>query len=89
LVAFRPVFLSEAFDCIGELDVPVKHLIAAGSKVLWERVYEAGNWLVFGFAMLLFATCVVALLHLGIQEMLPHRPRRAKRKRRKHRQWST
>lgn len=66
-----------------------KHLIAAGANVPWDRLFEAGNWLVFGFGMLLFATCVVGLMHLGIQEMFPHRYKRPKHKRRKHHQWSS
>jgi len=69
--------------------VPVRHLIAVGSNAFWQKLSDAGNWLVFGFGMLLFVTCVVALLHLGIQEMLPHRNKKAKNKRRKRHQWST
>lgn len=67
----------------------VKDFIAAGPNVLWIGFSDAGNWLVFGFAMLLFAGCVVSLLCLGIQEMFPYKSKRRKRKRGKHHQWST
>lgn len=69
--------------------MPVKHLVAVGSSASWDRLTEAGNLLVFGFAMLIFSTCVVALLYFGFGEMFPNRSRRVKQKRRKHRQWST
>lgn len=69
--------------------MPVKHVIVAGSSVSWERLSDAGNWVVFGFGMVLFATCVVAVLHLGIQEMFSPRHKRTKHKPRKHQQWST
>ena len=79
----------EAFDVTGELVVPIKRLIAVGSSVSWERLTEAGNLFVFAFAMLIFATCVVALLHFGIEEVFPKRSKRAKQRRRKHHEWST
>ena len=69
--------------------MPVKHLIAVGFNAFWQTLSDAGNWLVFGFGMLLSGACVVALLHFGIGEMFPNRYRRAKEKRRNHHKWST
>jgi len=63
--------------------VALEPLFAAGSRVSWSELSETGNMFVFGFGMLVCATCVVCLLGLGIQEMFPHRHKRKKHKRRR------
>ena len=77
------MFCTEAFDCIGEPDLRLHVLIAGNSHAPWDRLSDIGEDVVGIFMLLLFVTCIVAVIRLGIQEMLPHRHKRAKHKRRK------
>lgn len=66
----------------------LSHLIAGRSYVPWDRLSDVGNWLVFGFGMILCITCIFSVFCLGIRAMFPHRYKWEKHKRRKHQERS-
>jgi hypothetical protein len=55
-------------------------VIAAG-PYLWERLSDAGAWVVVLFGMLLWAVCLFSLFRLGMRVMSSSRDRRTKRER--------
>jgi hypothetical protein len=56
-------------------------MIATRSYAPWERVSDAGNWVVVVFGILLWASCVFSLVCLGMRAMSSGRYRRVKQKR--------
>jgi len=55
-------------------------MISAGPYP-WERLSDAGAWVVVLFGMLLWAICLFSLFRLGMRVMSASRDRRTKRER--------
>ena len=58
-------------------------LSAGMSYFPWDRLSDAGDWLVATFGMTVCVTCIFSVFCLGIRAMFPHHYGRTKHKRRK------
>jgi hypothetical protein len=54
--------------------------ITTRTYIPWEKLSDAGNWLVILFGMLLWLVCVFSLFRLGMRVILGSRDKRGKQK---------